>query len=82
MFSNQAHNHVLTILRLLKGDFLEACGVYFGEGTLLALHYAKYRLSRDIDFLCAYGTNFSRLRSAIYAQGMNVLFHPNWEKSI
>jgi Nucleotidyl transferase AbiEii toxin, Type IV TA system len=81
MFSNPLHNHVLTILRLLKADFLESCGVYFGGGTLLALNYAEYRLSRDIDFLCVYGTNFSRLRSAIYDEGVNAIFQPTWESA-
>jgi hypothetical protein len=81
MFSNPLHNHVLTILRLLKADFLESCGVYFGGGTLLALNYGEYRLSRDIDFLCTYGTNFSRLRSAIYDEGVNTIFQPTWESA-
>jgi hypothetical protein len=82
MFSYPLHNHVLTILRLLKADFLESCGVLFGGGTLLALHYGEYRLSRDIDFLCSYGTNFSQLRSAIYDEGVNALFQPHWERAL
>lgn len=80
MFSNPWHNHVITILRLLKPDFFKACGIYFGGGTLLALNYDEYRLSRDIDFLCAYGTNFSRLRSAIYEEGADALFQPIWKE--
>lgn len=81
MFNHPLHNQVLTILRLLNADFLEACGVYFGGGTLLALSYGEYRLSRDIDFLCCYGADFSRLRTAIYDQGLDALFQPLWRNS-
>jgi predicted nucleotidyltransferase component of viral defense system len=74
IFSHAIHNHVLQVLRTLNHDFLASCEVYFGGGTMLALCYGEYRLSRDIDFLCPYGSAFSRLRVALYDHGYAVLF--------
>src|SRR4051794_106249 len=75
------HNQVVTVLRMLKAEFLESCGAYFGDGTLLALSYGEYRLSRNIDFLCCYGADFSRLRNAIYDRGLNALFQSAYVNS-
>lgn len=80
IFNFPLHNQVLTILRLLNVDLLESCEIYFGGGTLLALSYGEYRLSRDVDFLCCYGAPFSQLRSALYAQGVDALLQPEWSK--
>ena len=61
-FRHPAHSQILHVLQSLNGDFLESCKAYFGGGTMLALAYGEYRLSRDIDFLCPYGEPFSHLR--------------------
>jgi hypothetical protein len=74
MFRRSIHNQVLQILQALNQDFLSSCQAYFGGGTLLALCYGEYRLSRDIDFLCPYGESFSRLRIALYDRGYDALF--------
>jgi hypothetical protein len=75
-FKYPLHNQVLTVLQALDQDFLASCETYFGGGTMLTLAYGEYRLSRDIDFLCPYGTSFSRLRKAIYDRGYDALFVP------
>jgi hypothetical protein len=75
MFNFPLHNQVLKALRLVKSDFFERCHICFGGGTLLTLLYGEYRLSRDIDFLCTYGEDFSRLRHAIYDEGIHALFN-------
>jgi hypothetical protein len=36
--------------------------------------YDEYRVSRDMDFLCPYGSAFSQLRTAIYDRGYDALF--------
>ncbi|MBD2093350.1 nucleotidyl transferase AbiEii/AbiGii toxin family protein [Microcoleus sp. FACHB-1515] len=74
MFEMPVHNQILQVLRSLKPSLFEACNAYFGGGTLLTLCYGEYRLSRDIDFLCAYGADFSRLRRAVYDEGVEALF--------
>lgn len=73
-FRYSAHNHILRVLRSLNTDFFQQCQAYFGGGTLLALAYGEYRLSRDIDFLCPYGEAFSCLRRGIHDYGYAALF--------
>jgi hypothetical protein len=51
MFNQPIHNQILQVLQTLNSDFLVTCETYFGGGTLLALSYQEYRLSRDIDFI-------------------------------
>ena len=50
-FRHSIHNQVLQILQALDPEFLTSCQVLFGGGTMLALAYGEYRLSRDLDFL-------------------------------
>lgn len=73
-FRYAAHNQILQILQCLNREFLQQCKAYFGGGTMLALAYGEYRLSRDIDFLCPYGESFSCLRREIYDSGYAALF--------
>jgi hypothetical protein len=74
MFKQPTHNQILQVLQALNSDFLTTCETYFGGGTLLALSYQEYRLSRDIDFMCPYGAAFSQLRRSIYDHGYDALF--------
>ncbi|MEL6556367.1 MAG: nucleotidyl transferase AbiEii/AbiGii toxin family protein [Cyanobacteria bacterium J06621_11] len=73
-FRYPIHNHILSILKAVNRDFFEDCSISFGGGTMLALEYGEYRLSRDIDFLCPYGEAFSRLRRSVFDDGYQVLF--------
>jgi hypothetical protein len=68
------HQHIICILQQLNASFLAECEVYFGGGTLLALQYEEYRLSQDIDFLCASTAGYLRLRRAIFDHGYDALF--------
>lgn len=81
-FKHPIHNQVLRILHCLDRAFLDSCRAYFGGGTMLALNYGEYRLSKDIDFLCPYGAEFSQLRRAIYDHGYDALFLPTWEEHL
>jgi hypothetical protein len=73
-FQQDQHQRILTALNLLNSEFLEACRAFFGGGTLLALKYEEYRVSQDIDFLCADSSGYRRLRDGIYEQGYAALF--------
>lgn len=42
---------------------------------MLALAYGEYRLSRDIDFLCPYGSSFSQLRRSVFNHSYEALFN-------
>ncbi|MGC1310550.1 MAG: nucleotidyl transferase AbiEii/AbiGii toxin family protein [Phormidesmis sp.] len=73
-FRHPTHNKILRVLQAINRDFFEACSIAFGGGTMLALAYDEYRLSRDIDFLCPYGDAFSQLRRGVFDGGYEALF--------
>jgi hypothetical protein len=68
------HQQILHILECLNREFLRNCGAYFGGGTLLAMQYGEYRLSRDIDFLCSSASGYRSLRQAVFEHQYNALF--------
>lgn len=68
------HQQILSILSCLNRDFFNECGLYFGGGTLLALKYGEYRLSKDIDFLCSSPQGYRQLRQAVFNQQYQALF--------
>ncbi len=74
VFTQDQHRKILSILGQLKASFLLDCQAYFGGGTLLALLYDEYRLSKDIDFLCSSQTGYQQLRNAIFKQHYRALF--------
>lgn len=74
VFTQDQHQKILAILGQLKASFLRDCQVYFGGGTLLALMYGEYRLSKDIDFLCASPAGYQQLRNALFQQQYQALF--------
>ena len=53
---------------------LRRCRCWFGGGTAIVLDVGEYRLSKDIDFLCADVDGYRELRSAVAAQGIAALF--------
>ena len=73
-FRYAVHNQILRVLESLNHDFLSQCAAHFGGGTMLALAYGEYRLSRDLDFLCPYGESFSYLRKGVHDRGYAALF--------
>jgi hypothetical protein len=64
-FRRAEHRVVAGVLNALDPDFLTDAECYFGGGTYLAMTLAEYRVSRDVDFLCASRKGFLRLREAI-----------------
>ena len=76
-FRHPLHNKVVQVLETVDRDFLQNCSIAFGGGTMLALAYGEYRLSRDIDFLCPYGEAFSNLRRSIFDRSYEALFDLN-----
>jgi Nucleotidyl transferase AbiEii toxin, Type IV TA system len=80
----QIHHHQLIhrILENLNRDFLSECRAYFGGGTLLALDLGEYRISNDIDFICALGADYRKLRNAISDRSPRILLQDNSTLSI
>jgi Nucleotidyl transferase AbiEii toxin, Type IV TA system len=66
----------VTICRILAGlnrDVLSECRAYFGGGTLISLDLGEYRTSNDIDFICPFGADYSKLRRLINERTPQVL---------
>ncbi len=75
MFGIEHHNNILKILDAFNPEVFKKAFAYFDGGTLLALEYDEYRLSKDIGFLFPYGTeNYRYLRNLIYDEGIVALF--------
>jgi Nucleotidyl transferase AbiEii toxin, Type IV TA system len=64
-FKVNRHQIIHQILKGLNRDLLSECRAYFGGGTLISLDLGEYRTSNDIDFICPFGDNYSRLRRSI-----------------
>jgi hypothetical protein len=74
----QRPQHVLIAraLRSMDASLLERSRCYFGGGTAIVLQNGEYRLSLDIDFLCADVDGYRELRNAIDRQGASAIFGP------
>ena len=68
------HRAIIGALRTADADMLRRCGCYFGGGTAIVLDLGEYRLSRDIDFMCADTAGYSALLNAVAADGVRALF--------
>jgi Nucleotidyl transferase AbiEii toxin, Type IV TA system len=64
-FKIDRHRIIHRILNGLNHQLLDECRAYFGGGTLISLDLGEYRTSNDIDFICAYGADYRKLRSTI-----------------
>jgi hypothetical protein len=53
---------------------LAQCRCWFGGGTEIVLDLGEYRLSKDIDFLCADADGYRELRGRAVTQGAAALF--------
>jgi hypothetical protein len=71
------HQLIQRVLENLNSDFLSECRAYFGGGTLLALDLGEYRISNDIDFICAVGNDYRKLRNAISDRTPRILLQDN-----
>lgn len=73
-FKRPEHNAVATALRALDTELLLRCRCWFGGGTGIVLDLGEYRLSKDIDFICADADGYRELRSLVVQRGMGALF--------
>lgn len=74
-FKLEHHNKIIKILESLNAELLNNSFAYFGGGTLLALDFGEYRLSKDIDFICPVATSgYRSVRTIIFESGYEALF--------
>lgn len=75
-FQRAEHRAVAAALRRMDHDLLLRCACWFGGGTEIVLDCGEYRLSRDIDFLCADPDGYRELRTRAMRGGVAALFGP------
>jgi hypothetical protein len=73
-FERLEHRAVATALMTMDHDLLTRCACWFGGGTELVLDLGEYRLSNDIDFLCANADGYREMRSLAVSRGAAALF--------
>ena len=71
------HQLIHRVLEGLNCEFLSECRAYFGGGTLISLDLGEYRTSNDIDFICALGSDYRKLRNAISDRHPRILLKDN-----
>ena len=67
------HRLVAALLAKMDGDFLAAAHCYFGGGTQLAMSLGEYRVSRDVDFLCASRDGVRKLRETVSERSLGAV---------
>ena len=75
-FRHAAHDEVLAALQQLDAAFLRESHAYFGGGTRIVLELGEYRVSRDIDFLCADTAGYRAIRETIAEDSLGAIAKP------
>lgn len=72
-FKRAEHIEALGALEQLDAAFLRDSHCYFGGGTRIVLELGEYRLSRDIDFLCADVAGYRAIRETISEDSLGAI---------
>jgi hypothetical protein len=75
-FARQEHTIIAEALGLMNSDFLLESKCWFAGGTAIVMQLDEYRLSLDVDFLCADAEGYRALRSAAVEPGIAAFFAP------
>jgi Nucleotidyl transferase AbiEii toxin, Type IV TA system len=76
------HQLIYRVLESLNCEFLSECRAYFGGRTLISLDLGEYRTSNDVDFICAFGSDYRKLRNAIIDRNPRILLKNNFDLEI
>lgn len=76
-FQRPQHQIIHAALQSMDSDLLGRCCCYFGGGTAVVLMHGEYRLSLDVDFMCADTDGYRELRSIMTEHGAPALFGPD-----
>lgn len=74
MVERDEHRHVLSLLSSLDAAFLRQAECWFAGGTAVSLRCGEYRLSHDVDFLCATREGYRALRDRVFHAGLRGFF--------
>lgn len=78
-FRRPEHRIIVEALSAMDGEALLASRCFFGGGTAIVLTHGEYRLSRDLDFLCADAEGYRELRTRAVRDGLSAFFGPRAE---
>jgi hypothetical protein len=73
-FKKPEHRAVGIALKSMDHALLVANQTWFAGGTEIVLDLGEYRLSKDIDFLCADSDGYRDMRSRVVSRGAAALF--------
>ena len=80
MFERPHHRRIARVLSALNGDLLRQTNCLFGGGTAMALRFAEYRESVDMDFLVSDLNSYRHLRQLLTGEvGFAGLLRPDGE---
>lgn len=68
------HRRVLSLLSSLDASFLRDAECWFAGGTAVSLRCGEYRISHDVDFLCATREGYRALRERVFDRGLRGFF--------
>lgn len=74
MVERSEHRRVLTLLSALDAGFFRETECWFAGGTAVSLRCGEYRISHDVDFLCATREGYRALRERVFHQGLRGFF--------
>jgi hypothetical protein len=74
MVERPEHRRVLSLLSRLDADFLRGAECWFAGGTAVSLRCGEYRISHDVDFLCATREGYRALRERVFHAGLQGFF--------
>ncbi len=65
---------MLALLELVDAALFREAECWFAGGAAVALRCGEFRISRDVDFLCASREGYRLLRERVYHKGARALF--------
>jgi hypothetical protein len=74
MVERPEHRRVLSLLAAMDAPFLREAECWFAGGTAVSLRCSEYRLSHDVDFLCATREGYRMLRERLFDHGLRGFF--------
>jgi hypothetical protein len=74
MAERKEHQRVLATLAALDRDLFSNASCWFAGGTAIALRCGEFRVSEDVDFLCASRDGYRLLRERVFDHGIAALF--------
>lgn len=74
MVERPEHRLALALLSSLDAPLLREAACWFAGGTAVSLRCGEYRVSRDVDLLCATREGYRRLREVVFDRGLRGLF--------